>query len=116
MRKFEKQPPIDQTGKENLNAKARSRRAATLWGGRWLVCFWYELARDIPSKARCFGIVGEADRLHRTGPLGLASSCRRSLRRRSLIAGLPSGRRHDKTGAWEMYTDLSDRGIIASDD
>src|SRR5262245_2433976 len=29
---------------------------------------------------------------------------------------LPSGRHHDKTGAWEMYTDLSDRGIAASDD
>ena len=35
---------------------------------------------------------------------------------RSLITGLPSGRHHDKTGAWEMHTDLSDRGIAASDD
>src|SRR5215510_2202946 len=35
---------------------------------------------------------------------------------RSLISGLPSGRHHDKTGAREMYTDLSDRGIAASDD
>ena len=35
---------------------------------------------------------------------------------RSLITGLPSGRHHDKTGAWEMQTDLSDRGIAASDD
>src|ERR1700683_1278909 len=26
-----------------------------------------------------------------------------------------SGRHHDKTGAWEMHTDLSDRGIAASD-
>src|SRR5215471_17914034 len=35
---------------------------------------------------------------------------------RSLITGLPSGQHHDKTGAWEMHTDLSDRGIAASDD
>src|ERR1700757_4395847 len=35
---------------------------------------------------------------------------------RSLITDLPSGRHHDKTGAWEMHTDLSDRGIAASDD
>src|SRR5882757_6699593 len=35
---------------------------------------------------------------------------------RSLITGLPSGRHHDKTGAWKMYTDLSDCGIAASDD
>ena len=35
---------------------------------------------------------------------------------RSLITGLLSGRHHDKTGAWEMHTDLSDRGIAASDD
>ena len=35
---------------------------------------------------------------------------------RSLITGLSSDRRHDKTGAWEMHTDLSDRGIAASDD
>ena len=35
---------------------------------------------------------------------------------RSLITSLPSGRHHDKTGAWEMHTDLSDRGIVASDD
>src|SRR5262249_21540445 len=35
---------------------------------------------------------------------------------RSLITGLPSGRHHDKTGAREMHTDLSDRGIAASDD
>src|ERR1700730_13138041 len=35
---------------------------------------------------------------------------------RWLITGLPSGRHHDKTGAWEMHTDLSDRGIAASDD
>ena len=34
----------------------------------------------------------------------------------SLITGLPSGRHHDKTGAWEMHTDLSDCGIAASDD
>src|ERR1700757_2680961 len=34
---------------------------------------------------------------------------------RSLITDLPSGRHHDKTGAWEMHTDLSDRGIAASD-
>src|SRR5262245_65448815 len=27
-----------------------------------------------------------------------------------------SGRHHDKTGAWELHTDLSDRGIAASDD
>src|SRR6476659_10166874 len=35
---------------------------------------------------------------------------------RSLITGLPSGRHHDKTGAWEMHTDLSHCGIAASDD
>src|SRR5262245_30642275 len=35
---------------------------------------------------------------------------------RSLIAGLPSRRHHDKTGAREMHADLSDRGIAASDD
>src|SRR5215510_5572387 len=34
----------------------------------------------------------------------------------SSITSLPSGRHHDKTGAWEMHTDLSDRGIAASDD
>src|SRR5215469_1326516 len=35
---------------------------------------------------------------------------------RSLITGLPSGRQHDKTSAWEMHTDLADGGIAASDD
>src|ERR1700686_2201437 len=35
---------------------------------------------------------------------------------RSLITGLRSGQHHDKTGAWEMHTDLSDCGIAATDD
>src|SRR4051812_40134315 len=54
--------------------------------------------------------------LSRTEALLLASSCRRSTTTSSLITGLPSGRHHDKTGAWEMHTDISDRGIAASDD
>src|SRR3954468_16245144 len=53
--------------------------------------------------------------LSRTDAPLLASSCRRSTTS-SLITGLPSGRHHDKTGAWEMHTDISDRGIAASDD
>src|SRR5258706_9684298 len=42
-----------------------------------------------------------------------ASSCRSPRRRarRSRVC-----RHHDKTGAWEMHTDLSDRGIAAPDD
>src|SRR5262245_66402022 len=42
--------------------------------------------------------------------------CPSPTKTRSLITSLPSGQHHDKTGAWEMHTDLSDRGIAASDD
>src|SRR4051812_34713422 len=54
--------------------------------------------------------------LSRTEALLLASSCRRSTTTSSLITGLPSGRHHDKTGAWEMHTDLPHPGVAASDD
>src|SRR5215470_3331756 len=46
----------------------------------------------------------------------LSETISNAMRMGPVITGLLSGRHHDKTGAWEMHTDLSDRGIAASDD